>query len=90
MSLYTFATSNFTTESDARRRAFIDRGQLIRTLALFSIFLTALILVASRSDAVEGGPHTIVETMWPPMPARSVVSASAAPRLHKSLPAARF
>lgn len=87
MSLYTFATSNFTTESDRRHRAFVDRGQLIRTLALFSIVLAALALLASRSDAVEGGSQTKVDSPGRSIP---VAYATVAPRLHKSPPAARF
>ncbi len=42
MSLYSFAEANLTTSADRKRRPFVDKGQIIRTLVLCSLLLVAL------------------------------------------------
>ena len=42
MSLYSFAETSLTTAADRKRRPFVDKGQITRTLVLCTILLVAL------------------------------------------------
>ena len=43
MSLYSFAEANLTTTADRKRRPFVDKGQVTRTLILCTILFVGLV-----------------------------------------------
>ncbi len=44
MSLYSFAEANLTTIADRRRRPFVDKGQITRTLVICAVLLVGLVV----------------------------------------------
>ena len=44
MSLYTIAESSLTTAADRKRRPFVDKGQITRTLVLCVVLLLAVVV----------------------------------------------
>ena len=72
MSLYTFTTETFTTAADRKRRPAIDRGQIVRTLALCVLSLVALVIMARRGHAAESSFDNFVNGLWPAAHARGV------------------
>ena len=55
MSLYTIAAASLTTRDDHRRRPAVDRGQVLRALAL--CLVVALAVVATRQSRAAGEPR---------------------------------
>ena len=77
MSFYTFATGSLTTTRDQSRQPVVNKGQVIRTLAL-CIAIAAVLLVIShkQSRAAENGFRGFVEALWPQAHRRGVSRAT--------------